>query len=122
MAKAKEVAATYLTGVWDGIKAEIPSLFKMIAGDGEIVLTGRHAEESKKIMAKIEADAMALKKGEISREEFVELVRRRKAAIFTLYSAEKISRSRPSEQKILDAITRIATILITRAIPLILAL
>lgn len=122
MANAKEIAATYLTGVWDGIKVEIPSLFKMIAGDGEIVLTGKHAEESKKIMAKIEGDAMALKKGEISREEFVELVRRRKVAIFTLYSAEKISRSRPSEQKVLDAITRIATILITRAIPLILAL
>jgi hypothetical protein len=122
MANAKTIATSYLTGVWDGLKDEIPSLFKMIAGDGETVLTGQHAEESKKIMAKIEADAMALKNGEISRAEFVELVRRRKAAIFTLYSAEKISRNRPSEQKVLDAMTRIATILITRAIPLILAL
>jgi hypothetical protein len=120
--KAKEVAKTYMTGVWEDFKKEIPNLFKMLAPDGEVILSERHAEASKEIMAKIEGDAMALKRGEITRAEFTELIRRRKAAIFTLYSAEKISRSRPSEQKILAAIEKVAEILVTRGIPIILGL
>lgn len=121
-AKLKEAAKTYMTGVWEDFKKEIPNLFKMLAPDGEVILSGRHAEASKEIMAKIEGDAMALKRGEITRAEFTELIRRRKAAIFTLYSAEKISRSRPSEQKILAAIEKVAEILVTRGIPIILGL
>lgn len=123
LAKIKPGAAKeYFTEVWGGVKEELPDLFQMITGDGEVVLSGQHLEESKNVLKAMEEDIFLLKKGEISKAEFVELVRRRKAALFALYGAEKISRSRPSEQKILDAIVRVAETLVVKAIPIILGL
>jgi len=123
LSKIKPGAAKeYLTEVWGGVKEELPDLFQMITGDGEVVLSGQHLEESKNVLKEMETDIFLLKKGEITKAEFIELVRRRKAALFALYGAEKISRSRPSEQKILDAVVRVAETLIVKAIPIILGL
>lgn len=122
MSKKDRKVREILESTWTVIKGEIPGLFDMFSQDINVVLSGKHLDASKEILAKMEKDILALKNGEIDKIEFAELVRRRKAALFTLYNAEKISRSQPSVQKVLDAAVRIAEKLAVAAIPIILGL
>jgi hypothetical protein len=117
-----EKVKEYLTDVWGDLEKELPDLAKTLVGSGEVVLSGKHAEMSKDILLKMKEDIFAFKAREIDQIELEDLVQRRKAALFALYQAEKKSSARPSIQKILDAGERIATILITKGIPFLLAL
>ena len=112
----------YLTDVWGDLEKELPDLAKTLIGDAEVVLSGKHLDLSKDILVKMKEDILAFKGGEIDQIEFEDLIQRRKAALFALYQAEKKSSARPTVQRILDAGERIATILITKGIPFVLAL
>lgn len=117
-----EKVRAYLTDVWGDLEKELPDLTKTLVGDGEVILSGKHAEMSKAILIKMKEDILAFKAKEIDQIELEDLVQRRKAALFALYQAEKKSSARPSVQRILDAMERIGVILLTRGIPFILAL
>lgn len=113
---------SYLTEAWGGIKDAAPALFDVLVGKGEVVLSGKHLEASKEILKKMEGDVLALKAREIDQVEYEDLIWRRKEALFSLYNAQRISQVKPSIQKVLQAAEDIATILITKGIPFLLAL
>jgi hypothetical protein len=112
----------YLTEVWGGLKDELPDLFDVIVGEGEVVLSGKHLDSTKAIMKKMQADILSLKAGEIDTVDFEEIIEIRRAAIFALYNAQRISQVQPSLQKVLTAAGRVAEILVTKGAPFILAL
>jgi hypothetical protein len=112
----------YLTEVWGDLHKEIPDLFKVLVGDGETVLSGKYEESTKAIMKKIQDDLLTFRAGGMDAIDFEEIVRIRRAAIFALYNAQRVSQAQPSLQHVLSAAESIATILITKAVPFILAL
>lgn len=111
----------YLTDVWGGLIDKTPALIDVLVGPGEVILKGKHLDETKRIMGLIQEDVLALKSKEIGEVEFRHLVKRRKAAIFALYNAQKISDAKFDIQKILSAAEMIAEILIKAGIPILLA-
>jgi len=117
-----EKVKEYLTEVWGDLKDEIPDLFDVLVGDGEVVLSGKYEDATKTIMKKIQDDILAFRAGGMDAIDFEEIVRIRRAAIFALYNAQKASQAQPSLQYVLTAAESIATILITKGIPFILAL
>jgi len=112
----------YLTEVWGDLKDELPDLFSVLVGDGEVVLSGKYEDSTKAIMKKIQDDILTFRAGGMDAVDFEEIVRIRRAAIFSLYNAQKASQAQPSLQHVLSAAERIAMILITKGIPFILAL
>lgn len=117
----KEELGDLAMEVWGDIAPTIPGIIKSIAGPTEVVLQGKYKDETMVILKKMEGDLVAFKSGEIDRIEFVDLVGRRKAAIYALYNANKISHQRPTVQKILDAVESIATTILIKAVPLLIA-
>ena len=117
-----EKVKAYLTDVWGDLEKELPDLAKTLVGNGEVVLSGKHAEMSADILRDMKDDILAFKNQEIDQIELEDLVQRRKAALFALYQAQKISSAKPSIQRILVAAEQIGTILLTKGIPFILAL
>lgn len=111
----------YLTDVWGGLKDEAPNLLETLIGPGEVVLSGKYAEKTKSILAKIQEDVLAFKRKEVSQTGFQELVWRRKRAIFALYKAQEATQRQITGDKILSAAETIAGILIKYGIPFILA-
>lgn len=116
-----EAVRKYLSDAWGGVEKELPDLIDSIVGQGEVILAGENLAETKKILAKMGEDLTAFHSGQIDEIEYEDLVWRRKAALFALYNAQKITAKRPSIQKILMAIGRLAEILVTKGIPFILA-
>jgi hypothetical protein len=111
----------YLTNVWGDLLQKTPALFEALVGPGEVVLSGKHLEQTQKIMASLQDDILAFKNREIDERIFKDLVKRRKAAIFALYNAQKVTQGRPSVQKVLISISSIAEILLKHAVPFLLA-
>jgi hypothetical protein len=111
----------YLTDVWGGLLDKAPELFDTLVGPGEVILKGKHLNETKRIMSLIQDDIVAFKNKAMEEAEFRQLVMRRKAAIFALYNAQKISDAKISVQKVLSAAEMIAEILIKAGIPFLLA-
>jgi len=113
----------YLSEVWGDLEQQLPEFVSMLVEPAEVVLSGKHLELSKDILLKMKEDILAFKAGEIDQFELEDLVWRRKEALFTLYQAEKKrSSARPSIQKILGAVEKLAEILVVRGIPFLLAL
>lgn len=115
-----ENVRSYLQECWGEIHTQMPEIFQVIAGDGEVVLQGKHLEATKEILKKMQSDLLLLKEGKIDRIDYEDLLRIRKAAIFSLYNAARIQQAQPSAQKFLMAAERISEILLTKAVPYIL--
>jgi hypothetical protein len=112
----------YLTDVWGGLKDELPDLFEVLVGEGEVVLSGKYLDATKGIMKKMQDDILGFREGLYDKIDFEEIIEIRRQAIFALYSAQRITQVQPSLQKFLSAAGRIAEILLTKGIPYILAL
>lgn len=117
----KDVVGDIALDVWGEIAPTIPDVVKSIVGPTEVVLQGKHKEATAEILKKMEGDLVALKDKEIDRIEFEQITQKRKAAIYALYNANKIARQKPSVQKILGAVESIATTLLTKAVPILIA-
>lgn len=115
----KEKVGALALDIWKDFAPTIPDIIKEIAGPTEVILQGKHKEESEKILRKMEEDLAAFKNKEIDRIELTDLVQRRKAAIYALYNANKIANQKPSIQKVLDAAEKIAATILIKAIPII---
>ncbi len=117
-----EKVREWLGDVWGELKTELPDLFDTLVGHGETVLGGKHLDAVKEVMRKMQGDILDFKEGKLDTVDFEEIVRIRKAAIFSLYNAARISQVQPSLQKVLSAASRIAEILLVKGIPFIVAL
>ena len=114
MSDAKEVALN----IWKDVAPEIPGIIiNSVTASTEVALQGEFKDKVQEILEKMKDDLVAFKNKEIDRIEFEDLVQRRKAAIFALYNANRITYQRPAVQKILTAVENIATVLLLRAIP-----
>lgn len=107
--------------VWGEIAPTIPDIIKTISSQTETALKGKYKDATLAILKKMDEDIVAFKNKEIDRIEYEDLVGRRKAAIFALYNANKISNQKPSIQKVLSAAETIATTLLVKAVPAIIA-
>lgn len=117
-----EKVREYLHEVWGDLKDELPDLFYALVGDGEIVLGGKYLEATKAILKKMQDDILSFKAGHFDKIDFEEIIEIRRAAIFSLYNAQRISQVQPSLQKFLSAAGRIAEIILKKGVPYILAL
>jgi hypothetical protein len=117
-----EKVREYLTDVWGDLEGELPDLFHVLVGDGEVVLGGKYLDATKAIMKKMQDDILSFRNGDFDQIDFEEIIEIRRAAIFSLYNAQKISQVQPSLQGVLSAAGRIAEILLKNGVPFILAL
>jgi hypothetical protein len=115
-----ENVRSYLKECWGEIHDQMPEIFEVLAGDGEVILRGKHLDASKEVLAKMEKDLLMFKDKEIDRIDFEELLKIRKATLYSLYNAARIQQAQPSVQKILLAAERVVSILLTKAVPYIL--
>jgi hypothetical protein len=113
----KDVVGEIAMDVWGGLAPTIPDIIKSIAGPTEVALQGQYKDATAEIFKKMEGDLVALKNKEIDRIEFEQITQKRKAAIYALYNANKISHQKPSVQKILGAVEEIVTTIIVKAVP-----
>lgn len=117
-----EKVREYLGEVWGGLKDELPDLFEVLVGEGEVVLSGKYLDATKAILKKMQNDILSFRAGDFDKIDFEEIIEIRRAAIFALYNAQRITQVQPSLQKVLSAAGRIAEIIVTKGIPFVLAL
>jgi hypothetical protein len=111
----------FMGKAWGSLEAELPDLARSLVGSGEVIMSGPYKEQSAEILGKMQADILSFKNKEIDAIDFKILVERRKMAIYALYNAQEAVGSRPSVQKVLNAMGNIATILIKTGVPFILS-
>lgn len=117
-----DTTKAYLENVWGELYKELPDIAEALFGHGEVLLSGEYKESVAAIMKKMEEDILAFKRKEFDSIDFMDLIERRKSAIFALYNAQEAVSARPSVAKVLAAAANIAEILVIKAIPFILAI
>jgi len=117
----KSAASALALDVWNDLAPTIPDIIRSVTAQTEVVLQGQYKDATAAIFRKMSDDLVAFKNKEIDRIELEDILQRRKAAIFALYNANKISHQKPSIQKILSAVENIVTTILVKAIPVLIA-
>lgn len=97
--------------LFQDLRAQAPKVFEAIRGEAVGCVMGSNADAIKAVLKTVGEDVISFRAKTITSEAFEAKLEERRSSIFRLFPTDRVSRCKPTDQKVLDSVARLVGII-----------